>query len=409
MSKYKKLISEIYKNLDKKRRKDLLILIILITISSLLEIISLGSFLPLLQSLVSENKSNFLIEIENILENQFNIKPVYILGIAFLFVFNLNNCIRLIVIKQTNKISFGIGSDASNLILQNALLQTYEKSIEKNSSAVISAIVKKIDTFIYCVIVPIITISSSSIVSIVLILFLIVILPAYTFLLILFFIIFYLPILYYNKKILSENDNILSVNANREVNFLNETLFSIKDIIIDSRQNFAIRDFKEITERIFSAKSSNYTIAQSPRYVIEMISITLIMALSIFLFDSNYLVISTLALVALSAQRLMPHIQHIYSSYALIRSSYSSAMDILSAINTQDTLPVTNDKLIFNKYIQFTEVAYKYFNREFYSIDKLNISIEKGERIVILGDSGSGKSTFLDLIMGLLTPSKGLI
>jgi ABC-type multidrug transport system fused ATPase/permease subunit len=190
---------------------------------------------------------------------------------------------------------------------------------------------------------------------------------------------------------------------------LNETLFSIKDIIIDSRQKFAIRDFKEITERIFFAKSSNYTVAQSPRYVIEMISVSLIMVLSIFLFNTSYLVISTLALVALSAQRLMPHIQHIYGSYALIRSSYSSAMDIFSIINNEESLLGSDQKIIFNDRIEFKDVAYKYFNRDHYSIENLNLSIKRGERIAIVGASGSGKSTFLDLLMGLLLPSKGLV
>ena len=256
---------------------------------------------------------------------------------------------------------------------------------------------------------PIITISSSSIVASVLILFLIVILPIYTFFLITLFIVLYIPIFYYHKKVLSDNDKTLSIYSNKEVNFLNETLFSIKDIIIDSRQKFAIRDFKEITETIFLAKSSNYTIAQSPRYVIEMISVSLIMVLSIFLFNTSYLVISTLALVALSAQRLMPHIQHIYGSYALIRSSYSSAMDIFSIINNEESLPSSNQEIIFDDRIEFKDVAYKYFNRDHYSILSLNLSIKRGERIAIVGESGSGKSTFLDLLMGLLSPSKGLV
>ncbi len=409
MKKYAKLISEIYENLDSKRRKELLVLIILIAVSSILEMVSLGSFLPLLQSLISENKSNLLISVESFIADCTDVKPVYILGLVFLLIFNFNDLIRLVVIRQTNKISFGIGLDASNLILNRALMQPYEKSLEKNSSEFISAIVKKIDTYIYCIIVPIITISSSTIVSLVLIFFLIALLPLYTFFLILLFIGLYIPIFLHHKKVLSHNDAILSTYANREVNFLNETLFSIKDIIIDSRQRFAIRDFREITEKIFTAKSSNYTIAQSPRYVIEMISVSLIIILSVFLFESDYLVISTLALVALSAQRLMPHIQHIYGSYALIRSSYSSAIDILSIININDSLPSNDEKINFSHSIEFNNVSYRFHNRDHLSISHLNFKVMRGERIAVIGESGSGKSTFLDLLMGLLLPSEGVI
>jgi len=403
------LISNIYRNIDPKRRKELYVLVLLIITSSFLEIFSLGSFIPLLQSLVSENKSSVLIWIEAFLGNYSSINPVYIIGLAFLLVFNLSNYMRLMVIKKTNQISFGIGSDASNLILKRALLQPYEKSIEKNSSEFMSAIVKKIDTYIYSVIVPLITLTSSMVVSIVLISFLFIVLPLYTLFLILLFVLLYVPIFFRHRKTLNNNDLTLSKYANKEVNFLNEMLFSIKDIIIDSRQGFAIKEFKDITTKLFYSKSSNYTLAQSPRYIIEMISVSLIVLLSLFLFDSSYLVISTLALVALSAQRLMPHIQHIYGSYALIRSGRSSALDILSIIGNDESLPNNDNKIIFLKKIEFLSVNYKFYNRDYYSIKNINITIRKGERVAIIGQSGSGKSTFLDLLMGLLTPTNGSI
>lgn len=409
MNRYVELVNAIYENLDSKRIKELAVLVALIITSSFLEIFSLGSFLPLLQSLASENKSAFVISIDNFIANYSTANPIYVIGALFLLIFNLNDYLRLMVIKLTNKISFGIGADASSLILKRALLQPYEKSIEKNSNEFMSAIVKKMDTYIYCVVVPLITLSSSLVISMVLISFLLFLIPIYTLFLLLLFLCLYVPIYFRHKKILAVNDIALSSYANKEVNFLNEMLFSIKDIIIDSRQEFAIREFKEITSKLFDAKSSNYTLAQSPKYIIEMISVSLIVFLSLFLFNSNYLVISTLALVALAAQRLMPHIQHIYSSYALIRSGYSSASDILSIIKDKESLPSNNNKIHFSNTLSFKDVSYQFFSRDYCSVSSINLTIMRGERIAIIGESGSGKSTFLDLLMGLLTPSKGLI
>ena len=94
MNNYTNLVFQIYKNLDSKRRNELLILIILIVISSFLEIVSLGSFLPLLQSLVSENKSDFLRSVDSFIASYSNIKPIYLIGLGFLLVFNLNDFIR---------------------------------------------------------------------------------------------------------------------------------------------------------------------------------------------------------------------------------------------------------------------------------------------------------------------------
>lgn len=409
MNRYMELATGIYKSLDSKRRKELAVLVLLIITSSFLEIFSLGSFLPLLQSLASENKSAFVISIDNFIKNYSTLNPVYVIGALFLLIFNLSDYLRLLVIKLTNKISFGIGADASSLILKRALLQPYERSIEKNSNEFMSAIVKKMDTYIYCVVVPFVTLSSSVVISIVLISFLLIIIPVYTLLLLLLFLCLYVPIFFRHKKILAANDIALSSYANKEVNFLNEMLFSIKDIIIDSRQEFAIREFNEITSKLFDAKSSNYTLAQSPRYIIEMIAVSLIVFMSLFLFNPNYLVISTLALLALSAQRLMPHIQHIYSSYALIRSGYSSASDILSIIKDEEFLPNNSNKINFLNKLCFEGVSYQFFSRDYCSVSSINLTIKRGERIVIIGESGSGKSTFLDLLMGLLTPSKGLI
>lgn len=407
MNRYIHLVVNIYGNLDAKRRRELAILVFLIILSSLLEIFSLGSFLPLLQSLASENKSAFVVSIDNFISNYSSANPIYVIGALFLLIFNLSDYLRLIVIKLTNKISFGIGADASTLILARALLQPYEKSIEKNSNEFMSAIVKKMDTYIYCVVVPLITLSSSVVISIVLISFLMALIPMYTLILLLLFLCLYIPIFFRHKKILSENDIALSTYANKEVNFLNEMLFSIKDIIIDSRQDLAIKEFRGITTKLFDSKSSNYTLAQSPRYMIEMIAVSLIVLLSLFLFNSDYLVISTLALVALSAQRLMPHIQHIYSSYALIRSGHSSASDILSIINDNKSLPNNSNKIGFLNALNFKDVSYQFYSRDYCSVSSINLTIKRGERIAIIGESGSGKSTFLDLLMGLLTPSIG--
>ena len=120
-----------------------------------------------------------------------------------------------------------------------------------------------------------------------------------------------------------------------------------------------------------------------------------------------------LGALALGAQRLLPALQLIYSSWAFIVGTRMSQIGLLEMLDQPypDHLPHTQlpKPIQLHKCIEFREVGFRYGPVGPHVIKKLNLTILKGSRVGIVGSTGSGKSTVIDLLMALLLPTEGTI
>jgi ATP-binding cassette, subfamily B, bacterial PglK len=119
-----------------------------------------------------------------------------------------------------------------------------------------------------------------------------------------------------------------------------------------------------------------------------------------------------LGILALAAQRLLPTIQLIYSSWTDIRAKSHAVHAVLEVLSQPLPKFTSNDlvqPLCIKSYISFEQVSFRYSPAGPQVIQELSFRINKGERIGIIGSTGSGKSTTLDLLMGLLAPTSGRI
>jgi ATP-binding cassette subfamily B protein len=117
-----------------------------------------------------------------------------------------------------------------------------------------------------------------------------------------------------------------------------------------------------------------------------------------------------LGALALGAQRLLPAMQQMYGAWASIAGSYASLVDTIELLDqplSAELLQPAPAPLLFQEYIQFRGVCFRYANESPMVLDGFNLVIAKGARVGFVGSTGSGKSTSLDILMGLLTPTEG--
>jgi ATP-binding cassette subfamily B protein len=123
-------------------------------------------------------------------------------------------------------------------------------------------------------------------------------------------------------------------------------------------------------------------------------------------------VFPVLGALALGAQRLLPALHQSYAAWNSIIGYQSSTKEILEFLD-QPLLPKSSQPrtapLPFKKSIKFEFVKFRYTSETPWVIDNLSFNIPKGTRAGFVGKTGSGKSTCLDLLMGLLEPSSGRI
>jgi len=412
------LITKLWKLLKSKRKKQLGILLLIIILSGLIEIITIGTFIPFISALSNPDKLlnykfiNLAAQITNSYEDN---NLVVLTTLIFIIFIIFSTLIRLLNIWLNYKMTAKIGSDISLRAYKRIIYQPYQYITSINSGELISITTSQLD-FTVQAISLILRITTNFIVITFIGIGLIFLDYQLALLSGLFIIVPYVIISVFTKRIVLKNSKIINSSMIDKVKSIQDSLNLNKDIILNDLHLEFIQKYKKNDWDIRDKQTENNFLSMFPRYTMEGIGITFIALLSaIFTLirSDNGNLIPYLGALTLAAQRLVPTMQQIYSGLANLRG-YSSAIE--SVIKICDlTIPLeyinkTRNYLSFKKNISLKNVSY-YFddNNEKFILNNINLEIKKGEKIGIIGKTGSGKSTLINLISGFLKPTKGKI
>ena len=402
--------------LSRQRKKQFLLIFVLMIISSLAEIISVGAIFPFLgvltapEHIYSHSLMQPVIKILGITSSEQLFLP---LVISFVISVVVAGVLRVFLLYVINRFEQLIGTEFSAHIYRRTLYQDYATHIGHNSSEIISSIISKVNIVIKGVIIPVLELLSSSL-SLFGIMFILVFID-YKIALVSFGIfgaIYWILYSFLHKKIII-NSQYISSGSTNTIKALQEGLGGIRDILIDSNQEFYCKLFIQADTPYRRAISDNNFISYAPRFVIETLGLVLISGLAYYLSqqkDGISVAIPMLGLLAMAAQRLMPAIQKIYSSVTSIKGSYYSVKDILYLLDQTISSYIDQQQLSivpFKKDIKLDNVWFRYNKKTPWILEEVNLTFNKGSRIGFVGETGRGKSTLLDLVMGLLSPTKG--
>lgn len=422
-----KLTSEVWSCLSKKRKKSLILVSFLMIVASFSEAFSIGAVLPFLAVLTNPEKI-FENEVAAPFIDFFQIEtPGDLLlpsTVIFSFAALSSGIVRLVLLWVQTKVSWSIGSDFTVKAYEKTLYQPYISHISRNSSDILEGTVKARE-LIGTIIQPILTIIGSSIITLVVLSVLFAINAAVTFSAFVGIALIYLLILKITRNKINKNSKVIAVQQNKLTQSIQEGLGAIRDVIIDRSQNFYKTVYSDAFQPYKVSSASNQFVSNSPRFGIEALGIVLIATLAYLLTvkggltnESNtelqnsefFSAIPILGTLALGAQRLLPLLQQLFAAFNTIRShraSIEDALDLLHQPLSQDDRIINIKKISFSKKIEFKNVSFKYNENLPYVFDNINLTIPKGSKVGFIGKTGSGKSTFLDLTMGLLQPSIG--
>ena len=404
------LLFRLWSHLSSRRRKQFILLFFLIVFASFTEVLSIGAVLPFLSVLT--NPDTFY-------NNPF-FKPVFewigiysptelFLPVTILFALAalLAGSIRILLLWVSMGLSFATGADMSNTIYRRTLFQPYSVHVSRNSSEVISGITKKADGIVYLInILGSLFIIGSILTAI------ISMDPAIAFSSFIGFGGIYGIIAFLAKSKLKKNSEIISAESDSVFKSLQEGLGGIRDVLLDGSQAVYCDIYKSSDHRLRKAQAANNFIAVSPRYAMEALGMVLIAGFAYFTSSQSGIsaALPLLGALALGAQRLLPVLQQGYNAWATIRASDKLLLDVLDLLDqplpSYANLPKA-EPLHFQSLIQLQNCSFQYHSDGPWVLKDLNISIAKGSRVGFIGETGSGKSTLIDILMALLETTEG--
>lgn len=384
-------------------------------VASIAEVITIASIIPFLSVLTkseSINSGEITKIILNVISNISHANDAYTLTIIFISSILIASLIRVFVIIFQIALTYTIGAELSTSIFEKTIYQPYSTHISRNTSEIISTITVRVNSVIGDLIFPILTIVSSSFMAIAILVSLFLIDPNITFLMLAILGFFYLSVILLTKSRLSFHSKNVNYQYTRLVQTIQESLGSIRETLLGGTQSLSVAQFKnsEVPLKISMAKIQIFSL--TPRYIIEGCGIALI---GLFAYSMNKngtaeSAIPVLGAFALASQRLLPLFQQGYSSFTAIRGGENSVNAALNLLNQPMQNFVSSKKnapnLIFQNAITITDLSFGYYPDK-NVLNNVTLRIDKGDRIGLIGETGSGKSTLVDILAGLLFPSTG--
>lgn len=410
------MLLRLWRHLGRRRQRQFGLLMGLMLISAFAEVVSLGAVLPFLGILTAPDRlfaQPFVAKLAQTYGIATADQLVLPITVAFAFAALMAGGVRILLLWVSTRLAVVGGADLSNEVYRRTLYQPYRVHAARNSSETISAITGKVDITVFGVLLPLLTLVSSVVLLMAITTALIIIDPAIAFVATICFGTAYGLMTWLTRRRLKRNSERIAYEQTQVIKALQEGLGGIRDVLLDGTQPVYCDIYRQADHPLRRALGNNIFVSGSPRFAMEALGMVLIATLAYALSRQSGGVAAALPVLgalALGAQRLLPALQQIYGAWSSIvgsQASLAGTLELLDQPLPADLLQATSTPLDFDHSISLNAVRFRYTDDGPWVLDGLGLVIPKGARIGFVGSTGSGKSTTLDLIMGLLLPTEG--
>jgi len=415
-------IRQLWFVLSPRRKAQLLGAAGLLILIGLVEMASLGLFGALLQVLTSPegrvsglgSKISAFLSFHGLAKSNLSgTELVKWLALGFGLAVSSAGFLRVLATWLSCRLTAALGTDVTTEVYERSLNQDYEEHIRHRAGELVSLVRDKTSEVVG-VIFYLLNLFTSMIVGLLIVSGLVVLDPVFFIATVAFMGSFYGACGLFARRRMLSNSRKNAEGATQITKAVQEGFGNFRDIILDGSQKFYAKIFREAESRTRQASSNNIFLSMAPRYLTE--TAAMLFFIGILWWGAAYAenfreTLPRLGVLAMGAQRLMPLVQQGYMSWAVLTGSAAATRKVLEVLS-QDVRPrVAKDlePLPFRRDFKFKDVSFRYAETTPWVLRELNFQMKKGDRIGLVGTTGSGKTTFADLLMGLLWPTQGKI
>lgn len=408
-----------WKLLENKQKALFLIIIFLSLIQAFLEMIGIAAAIPFVTLLLNPDA---LAEIK-IISNFIDIEKYSVRGnlvIFFCGIFFLIFLIKNILIFFTNKLIYyfvySLRSKLFSNLMDKILRQEYLFFVKKGISKIFNITFNEVNVFSMNCVLPLIILLTELLVTTGIIFLVIITGNKDSLLLIIPILLFVVVLLKYVNRSIKKWANTRIESNEKIINSNFNLVYGIKEILLYGKIKDTLDQFNDSLHSLQEIDLKNSTITAIPKILLEQ-SVIFIFIIIIILMGyfgkTNDQIIIVLSFYLAAAYRLVPSINKIFVTYQQIKFGKPSIPKIMEFFRLKkndiyiDT-PNSSQPLNFEKFINLENIKFNYEDRDDL-FDEINLTINKNEIIGINGESGSGKSTIINILTGLIKPREGKI
>ena len=403
--------------LSRRRRLQMLALLGLTLASAFAELVSVGAIFPFLAVVADPERvfrqtpwlADWLAQI--------GVEKAQLLSLllaVFVLAAVMAGAVRVLLVWANARFVQGVGLDFCVEIYRRILYQPYSFHVARNSSDILASL-QRASGVTRWVLNPLIQMGSAAflfagiLMALLLVDFRVALGAASCFGLL------YGGISLLSRRALQRTGQVINRLTPREFRLVQEGLGGIRDTLLDRSQPRYLQRYRMLRNEILPAFVRNDLVAGLAKPVIESLSLVVIACAALLvIFNRGGIggALPVLGALAIGAQKLLPQMQQLYSSWSTVLSGKYALADLIAAL--EEPLPkklpaATPENVKWNSAdgIIFSELGFRYREELPWVLRGVDVRIAFGTRVGLIGRTGSGKSTLIDLLMGLLSPSVG--
>lgn len=395
----------------------------LLIVASIAEVFSISALIPLLtvfQRINQPYKSQGMTAPSFVMQG-FPGDPTIHSAVIFSAVIILAACLRLASLWSIGRISARFGSDLSRMCFNGIIHADYQYHLSTSTAKIITSIDNSITRAIMAF-KSSLQVLAATCVSVALIIGLFLISAPVALVCGSLFASLYIVISFTTQRRLLLNSEKISSCTETQLLLMQESLGLIVEIVLGNFRRSYLSKYQAVDQHRRLLESNNVFVSAFPRFILEPAGILLLVSFGAFYSITNtdmLDIIPILGAFALGSQRLLPSMQQAYGGWSDMSGFFSdldAVYDILISTRSKKCRDIAylpfdqrvSEQILFQT-IELSNLSFSFPGCPQPIIDKLNLTINRGQRIGIIGATGSGKSTLLKIVMALLDPVSGSV
>ncbi len=408
--------------MDKKQKRQMMLLVFMMIIGAILETMSISLIIPVVTAVIQPDilEKNALVQsVCDFLHIKTTMQFTIIAMVALILIFVGKNVFLFWQHRMMYRFVYTNQFQTAERLLRSYVNRDYEYFLNAETSVIQRSITADINNM-YALILAMLQLASEVIVFMALGLTLFVMDPMMTLTLCVLLVVTLVVIKQIIKPIMNRTGKANQDYGARMYEWITQTVTGIKEVKVNAKEQYFIGEYLKQGKGYINAMQTYSMFANTPKLLIEAVCIAGMIAYMLVLVLTGADVGNMLPVIsafAMAAVRLMPSASRINNqltqiSYCepfflnvsdnLLDDISADKIDLSYAVDAKEKLPVTQEICLKN-------ITYKYPNTDKYIFDHADLTIPVGSAIGIVGGSGAGKTTIVDIILGLLKLEEGEI